>query len=254
MRNIEGVLLDLQGVLYLEGEPIPGAPDAVSALMAAGLSVRFLTNTTTRPRREVAKRMTAMGFDVDVEDIITPAMAAGHLLKRMNCKRLRLVANEDLAEDFAGFDLVFERPDAVVMGDLHTGFNWSCLNSSFEAVRGGAALVALHRNRYCRRDGKIGLDLGPFVAAVEYAANVEASVVGKPEYAFFEFALGALGCKAETALMVGDDPFSDIDGAAKAGLHTVQVRTGKYLPDVDGDIRPDFTIDSIADLPRMLEI
>ncbi len=254
MQDIQGLLFDLQGVLYLDGEPIPGAPETVSRFVESGIACRFLTNTTTRPRREIGERMAAMGFDIDLDCIFTPALAAVGTLRELGCKRLRLLAEPTLEEDFSGFEHVSDAPDAVVMGDLHTGFDWHCLNQAFDDVRSGAKLIALHRNRYCRRDGEIALDLGPFVAAIEYAAGVEATVVGKPDPAFFSLALRDLDCKANHTVMVGDDPFSDIDGAAGAGIHTVQVRTGKYAVGVSGETTPNEVIDSVADLPALLGI
>jgi len=247
--TIKGLLLDLQGVLYIDGEPIAGARDAVTAIRRSGLAVRFLTNTTTRPRREIASRMASMGFDVDVSQVFTPGIAAAALLRKDGITRIHLAAEDALAEDFEGFDLAPDRPDAVVMGDLHTRFDFETLNRIFGETRNGARLIALHKNRYCRRGGEIALDLGPFVAAVEYAAGVEATLVGKPNAAFFRLALGELGCTAEDAMMVGDDPFSDIDGAAAVGMQTAQVRTGKFAAGESGATRPTVAVDSIADLP-----
>lgn len=118
----------------------------------------------------------------------------------------------------------------------------------------GAVLVTLHKNRYCRREGEIALDLGPFVAALDYAADTQAEIVGKPSKLFFDLALAELGLDAESVAMVGDDIEADIGGAGQAGLTTIQVRTGKFTPK-DGEhpsIRPDHLIDSAADLPSLL--
>jgi HAD superfamily hydrolase (TIGR01458 family) len=117
----------------------------------------------------------------------------------------------------------------------------------------GAVLVALHRNRYCRRDGQIALDLGPFVAALDYAAGTQAEVVGKPSPLFFHLALDDLGLSAEHVAMVGDDIEADIGGAMQVGMTTIQVMTGKFAPkDIDHpSIRPDHLIASAAELPRM---
>lgn len=226
--TVRGLLLDLEGVLYQEDRPIPGALQAVRDLAQGGLRVRFLTNTTIRPRRDIARRMHDMGFAVEETQVFTPARAAVHLLQHQGLRRLHLAAPATLAEDFAGFDLVESAPDAVVLGDLQQGFTWERLDGLFAMLRGGAKLVALHKNRYCTRAGELALDLGPFVAALEYAARVEAQVVGKPAQAYFLGALEDLGLAPEDALMVGDDIEADIEGARAAGLAAVQVKTGKY--------------------------
>jgi HAD superfamily hydrolase (TIGR01458 family) len=141
------------------------------------------------------------------------------------------------------------------MGDLYKAYDWDKLDFLFGLVRGGARLIALHKNRFCRRGDAIGLDAGPFVAAVEYAAGVEAVVVGKPSAEFFKLALGDLGVAPDEAVMVGDDIEADIGGAQAAGLAAVQVETGKYTP-ADREhphVTPDLRIASIADLPAALE-
>jgi phospholysine phosphohistidine inorganic pyrophosphate phosphatase len=252
---VRGVLLDLEGVLYQGGEAIEGAADAVAALRRAGLGLRFLTNTTTAPRAALVGRLESYGIPCAAEELFTPAAAAHRQLARMGATRVRLAAEPALAEDLAGVDLVESGPcDAVVLGDLYKGFTWDRLNDLFRTLRDGAALVALHKNRVSRRDGEIALDLGPFVAALEYGADVEAQVVGKPAQAFFELALADMGLEAGEALMVGDDIEADIGGAQAAGLEAVQVETGKYTPH-DRDhptVAPDARIASIAALPAHL--
>ena len=155
---------------------------------------------------------------------------------------------------FRDFERVDDRPEAIILGDLYRAFDWDRLNALFQMMQRGALLVALHKNRYCRRDGEIALDLGPFVAALDYAAGVQAEIVGKPSKLFFDLALADLGLDAASVAMVGDDVEADIGGAGQAGLTTIQVRTGKFTPkDEDHpSIRPDHLIDSAADLPSLL--
>jgi ribonucleotide monophosphatase NagD (HAD superfamily) len=104
-----------------------------------------------------------------------------------------------------------------------------------------------------RADG-LGLDVGPFVAAIEYATGREAYVVGKPAPAFFGEVLGDLGVEAGEAAMVGDDIESDIGGAQHAGLAGILVRTGKYRADAvrASGIEPTATVDTMAAVPDLL--
>ena len=253
---IRAVLLDLEGVLYEGGAPIAGAREAVGALEARGLALRYVTNTTTTSRAGVARRVAAVGLQIDLGTLFTPLAAARLLLAQWNARRIHLAAPAETAEDFAGFELAEAGPvDAVVMGDLYKGFDWEKLDGLFAMVRAGARLVALHKNRFCRRGEAIGLDAGPFVAAVEYAAGVEAVVVGKPSVDFFKLALDDLGVPAVEAIMVGDDIEADIGGAQDAGLVAVQVETGKFTSaDLDHPrVTPDARIASIADLPDLIE-
>jgi HAD superfamily hydrolase (TIGR01458 family) len=255
MRDgIRGVALDLEGVLYGDEGAFDGAARAVSALRERGLALRFLTNTTTRPRREIVERLAGHGIVAAADEVLSPAVAAAGRLRAAGCARVHLAAAEGLAEDLEGLPLVEEDPDAVLLGDLHRAFDWDRLDRLFGMLRGGARLVALHKNRYCRREGRIALDLGPFVAALEYAARVEAEVVGKPSALFFESAVEGMGLSAGEVVMVGDDIEADIAGALGAGLAAVQVRTGKYTgaDNTREDVRPTARIGSIAGLPDWL--
>lgn len=246
---LEGILFDLEGVLYQGGTPIPGAAETLDWTRGRGLKTRFLTNTTLRPRAAVWRRLRDMDLSVDADDIVTPAMAAVSLLRARGLRRVHLAAEPALAEDFAGFDLVDARPDAVVMGDLDPGFNRARLSGLTGMLLDGAVLVALHKNRLSRPEGDLIIDLGPYVAALEYAAGVDAVVMGKPSADFFARVLADMGIVAAAGLMIGDDAESDIAGAQAAGLRAVQVMTGKYDPRTAGRAAPDALIASVADLP-----
>lgn len=145
--TVRGALLDLEGVLYQADAPIAGAREALDRLGADGVVLRYLTNTTTKPRGEVVGRMRAMGFALDLDEVFSPAMAAVAVLRREGLTRVHLAAPAGLAEDFAGFDLVDDRVEAIVMGDLYTGYSWQRLNRLFQMALDGAAILALHKNR-----------------------------------------------------------------------------------------------------------
>lgn len=246
---LEGILFDLEGVLYQGGTPVPGAAETLDWARGRGLKSRFLTNTTLRPRAAVWRRLRDMGLPVDADDIVTPAMAAVSLLRARGLRRVHLAAEPALAEDFTGFDLVDARPDAVVMGDLDAGFDRARLSGLTGMLLDGAMLIALHKNRLSRPGGDLIIDLGPYVAALEYATGVDAVVMGKPSPDFFARVLADMGVSAAAAVMIGDDAESDIAGAQAAGLRAVQAMTGKYDPRTAGRATPDALIASVAGLP-----
>ena len=128
------------------------------------------------------------------------------------------------------------------------------LNRAFGNVMDGAELIALQKNRYWMRPEGLALDVGPFVAALEYATRSDALVVGKPSRDFFATILAGIPAAAQEAVMVGDDVERDIGGALAAGLRGVLVRTGKFRADalVASGVEPTAVVDSIADLPRLL--
>ena len=160
--RVKAMLLDLEGVLYEGDRPIAGATQAVARLRDMGLELRYLTNTTTRSRAGVAERLEGLGLTLGPETLFTPLAAARRLLMESGARRIRLAAPPSAAEDFAGLELAASGPvDAVVVGDLYKAFDWDLLNELFGLLRDGARLVALHKNRYCRREDAIGVDVGP---------------------------------------------------------------------------------------------
>jgi HAD superfamily hydrolase (TIGR01458 family) len=140
------------------------------------------------------------------------------------------------------------------MGDLGAAFGYDVLNHAFRQVMDGADLIALQKNRYWMRADGLSLDAGPFVAAIEFATNQEAYVVGKPARGFFDQVLADVGVSPAAAAMIGDDVESDIGGALRAGLAAILVRTGKYREESvrESGIEPTEVVDSIADVPRLL--
>jgi HAD superfamily hydrolase (TIGR01458 family) len=247
--RIEGIMLDLDGTLYVGDEPVDGAREAIERIRASGLVLRYVTNTTRMPRREVVERMRALGFVAEEEEVFTPAWAASRLIRGRTCLPL---VDESLHGDLGEARLTEESPEVVLVGDLGEGFTYSRLDAAFRCLMEGAELVALQKNRYWQDGRRLSLDAGPFVAALEYASGKEAVIVGKPEAGFFGIALQDMGLGAHEVAMVGDDAEADVVGAKRVGLSGIQVRTGKWRP--GGDVaEADLVLESVADLPGALE-
>lgn len=248
---INGVLLDLSGVIYVGSQVVPGAIEAIARLRGAGLGMRFLTNTTRTPKRAILERLRRMGLEIAADEVFTPAEAARRWLAAHE-RSPHLLIHPDLAEDFRGLPAHDAR--AVVIGDAGEAFTFEALNSAFRALMGGAEFLALATNRTFRDDdGEISLDAGAFVAALEFSAQRRATVLGKPSPDFFGAALASMGCAPGEAVMVGDDAEMDVSGALAAGLaHGLLVRTGKYAAgDETGvDPRPSAVVD---DLPAAVD-
>jgi len=245
---VDGFLIDVDGVLLMEREAIPGGPEAVRAMRSAGKSVRIVTNTTRHSRREAAERLRGAGIEFEDRELFTPAILARRYLLESGKRRCALIIHPALREDFEGIAETDEGADVVLMGYLEDRITYEDLNRAFRLVSGGAEFLCLHKNRTWMRADGLHLSAGPFVAAVEYATGVEARAVGKPSAHFFRSIVGDMGIEGGRAAMIGDDAESDVGGAQQAGLRGILVRTGKYRP---GDaerfgVRPDWTIDSIG--------
>jgi HAD superfamily hydrolase (TIGR01458 family) len=253
------ILLDIDGVLHVSGEAIPGAADAVRRLRDRGHRVRFVTNNTTRARARLAEELRSLGIELEEDEVATTPLAAGKLLEGLRVLPLTMNAiRDDLADHVT---LVEDGAEAVLVGgadetaETAEVFAYDKLNRAFVALRDGARLVCLHKNRWWQTSRGPLLDAGAFVAGLEYAAESTAEIVGKPTAAYFESALSELEASPGDAVMVGDDVEADISGAKRIGMRGVLVRTGKFREATleDADPRPDAVIDSIADLPAWLE-
>ena len=140
--------------------------------------------------------------------------------------------------------------------DIYKKFNWERLNEAFRIIsENDALIIALHKNKYCKRENKISLDLGPFVTVLEYATSKKSILIGKPEKNFFNLAIEDMGIPINQVLMIGDDIVSDIKGAKDIGIKTIQVKTGKYQyqDELKKFIQPDIRINSIIDLFNILD-
>jgi len=252
------ILIDVDGVLHVSGNPIPGAATAVSRLRANGHRLRFVTNTTTRSRAKLAEELRTAGIEVEDAEVQTTADAAVTALRG---RRVLALVMQGLVGDLDGLELVGEGADAVLIGgadetpETNLVFSYMNLARAFAELELGADLYCLHRNRWWQTARGPLLDAGAFVAGLEYAADVEAVVIGKPSRAYFAAALEALDADPDRAWMVGDDLESDIAGARAVGINTVLVRTGKFRPDAveASRVKPDGIVSSIGQLPDWLE-
>jgi HAD superfamily hydrolase (TIGR01458 family) len=233
-RVVRGVLLDLDGVVYVGGSALPGSLEAISRIRAAKLPLKFITNTTRRPRRRIVRDLAQLGLQVALEDVYTPAALAHDFLARRNLAPF-LVVHPELREDFSG--LRTDGEEAVVVGDAGEFFTYDLLNQAYRKILQGAVFLALAKNRnFLDHDGELSLDAVPFVAGLEFASGREATVLGKPAPTFFKLAVEGLRCAVEDVAMIGDDAEADVGGAMAAGLMGVLVQTGKYRPDQEAHL------------------
>lgn len=251
-------LLDLDGTLYAAGAAIPGAPATLARLRARGVPFRLVTNTTSRSRAMMVERLRGYGFETASEEIFTATLAGAALAHEAGYQVVAPFLPPAALEDLVGLELsggiagrAGARPDAVLLGDLGAAWTYALLQEAFEYLTAGAELVALSRDRYFQQDRGLALDAGPFVAALEYATGRTARVAGKPSPGFYAAALASLGSSGRgPAAMVGDDLWSDIEGAQRAGLAGWLVRTGKFRDEAlqQSGIRPDRILPSVAAL------
>lgn len=247
--GIKGLLTDMDGVWFVGERALPGAIEALARLRAQSIPVRFVTNTTTKTRAEMARKMLAMGFDVDESEFITTPAAAATLLRAGGIERVKLVISHAIRGDFTG--LSTKPPyQAVVIGDIGRAWSYDLMSELFREIMQGAEIVALHKGRYWQVEDGLALDIGAFVAGLEYATGKTAAVIGKPSPAMFYAALSDLELEAEDVVMIGDDIYNDVAGAQSAGVRGILVKSGKYRADLveESGVEPDMVVESIGEL------
>jgi len=254
LRSCRGFLFDLDGVFFVGRAAIPGAADTIRFLREHGIPRRYTTNTTTRSRATLHRELLGMGLPIDPEEIISAPQAAILHLRRLGSPVCRLLLDGDTLADFAEFRQDDRHPEVIVLGDIGNRWNYDLMNELFRAAIAGARMIALHKGRYWQVEDGLRMDIGAFVAGLEYVTGAAATIIGKPSREFFELALADAGLRADETAMIGDDLDNDVAGAKAAGLKGVLVKTGKFRQDLilRSPVRPDLILDSIADLPALL--
>jgi len=245
-------------VLHVSGAPIAGAASAVRRLRDDGHRIRFVTNSTTQSRVEIAAHLGEMGIEVDPDELQTAGSVAA---KTLAGRRVLALTMPGLLDDLQGLELLGMNVDAVLIGGADEGadngrvFSYLNLNRAFHELSAGAEFYCLHKNKWWQTADGPRLDGGAFIAGLEYASDTEATVLGKPSSAYFDAALEALDGEPGLTWMIGDDFELDIIGAQRHGMRTILVRTGKFRPDEldHSPVQPDGIVSSIAQLPDWLE-
>lgn len=255
--RFDGLLIDLDGVVWIGKEPVPGSVEAVRELGAAGKGIVFITNNPGRLPEAYAERLRELGIEVGVEQIVTAgtvvarmaAEAAGaggsaFVLGRSALKEMVAATGTRLldGEEAEGADVV------VVSG--HPGFDYGELKTAKFALDNGAQLFATSHDPTMPYPGGELPGTGAVLAAVEVASGKRATIAGKPERHLFEMAIEVVG--GGRLAMVGDRISSDIDGGRAAGLETVLVLSGTSSREEAeaADPAPDHVLEDLAGLVR----
>lgn len=256
LTNIRGLLIDLDGVLYVGESPVVGARDVLTQLIDAGIPRRYLTNTSTRTAAAVVQKLQRLGFDVDESEVFSPITATVQYLKSIGTPTINPIVRDSVLPAFADFPRNHERPDYVVIGDIGAAWSYPLVNTIFSQLHAGADMIAMHKNKFFQGEEGLMVDIGAFVAGLEYVSGKQAQVIGKPSQSFFEMALKSLQLQASEVAMIGDDIETDIGGAKAAGLQGILVKTGKYREgcEKNKEYYPDCILDSFSDLFQSVDL
>jgi HAD superfamily hydrolase (TIGR01450 family) len=267
---VGGVLFDIDGVLTTSWKPIPGAAETLRILNDHQIACSYLTNTTTRTRKQIAEALVDAGMDVRADEVITAALLTSEYVRQTYPDaRCFLVNSGNITEDMPGIDLVAstefgpddrpDPPDVILMGGAGPEYNHLTLSRVYDWMAQGLPVVAMHRSTSWNTTEGLRIDTGLYLIGMEEASGRKATAVGKPAPAGFLAAAGRLGVDPEAMYMVGDDLNNDVLAAQVVGMTGVLVRTGKFRQDTlnrwaadEFAMQPNHVIDSVADLPDLL--
>ena len=242
----QAIFFDLSGVLYQGTKVIAGAVSAIKKARSLNLTLRFLTNTASKPSHIILHDLAKMGIDIKADELFTAPIAARKYLEQHDLRPYCLI-HSAIKTDFAHINQT--QPNCVLLGDAGDDLNYQTLNVAFQLCHQGAPLVAIGMNKYYQSDDGLVLDAGAFVKAVSWAADREPIIMGKPDKSFYQQVVASTPFTASQCLMVGDDVESDVCGALNAGLNACLVQTGKFQ---DKDLaklpKGATVIKSVADL------
>jgi HAD superfamily hydrolase (TIGR01450 family) len=258
--DFDGLLIDLDGVVWIGREPVPGAAETLRALLAAGKRIVFVTNNPGKPPASYAKRLRSMGVEVGPEQIVTAGMVAARLAGEaagagggafvIGAEPLQAMVAATGTRLLAGEE---GREADVVVVSGHPGFDYEELLTAKLALDRGAALIATSHDPTMPMPGGEWPGTGSILAAVETASGRTAEIAGKPERHLFEIALEALNRDSSRDLrvaMIGDRVSSDVEGGRRAGLATILVLSGTTSREqaAAAEPRPDHVVDDLAGL------
>jgi 4-nitrophenyl phosphatase len=260
LKGLEGLVCDLDGVMYRGSEPIPGSPEAIGRLRDLGVGVVFCTNNANPTIARYIEKLTSMGVEVAADHLVTSAVVLAEVLSGENAagKRAIMVGGDGLREALRSIDVeVDDDPasrsaDYVVVG-FDPGFTYDAMKRASFAVQAGAELIAANVDASFPASDGLWPGAGAIVASIEVASGGRARVMGKPHEPMMRVARRHLG-EASRIGIVGDRPNTDLEGGRVMGWATILVLSGVTTRDeIDGvEPKPDIVLDRLADLPELL--
>lgn len=249
----QGLLIDMDGVVYGGDIMIPGADAFIARLLKQRIPFMFMTNNSQRTRLESVRKLNKLGIDVTEDHVYTSAMATGKFLStQMITKSTAYVLGEgglltSLHEN--GITLVDSDPDFVVLGEGRN-FTLEMVQRAVDMILAGAKFITTNRDPSPKKKGWNNLGIAATTAMIEEASGIKALVIGKPGPIMMRAARKALGLETAETTVIGDTMDTDIQGGVQMGYKTILVLSGitKKEELKNYAFRPDIVVDSVNDI------
>ena len=249
--DMDGVLsIGKEHPLYLAGRKVVGR------IKSSGRQAFVLTNDSTHSREEVHRNLVHLGFDFNIEDVLTSSyLTALYLTQKFGRVSFFLVGEKGLRHELEaeGHQFTESNPDVVVVG-FDRRLSYQKLDLALRFLRTRARLIGSYGGAVYMSDTGPALSAGPIIKALEYGSHKKAAMIGKPSPRMFKLALKLAHEEARYAVMVGDQIETDLTGAKKAGVHTILVLTGVETEDSikRSTFKPELVIENADSLARYL--
>jgi 4-nitrophenyl phosphatase len=256
-RELRGLIIDMDGVLWRGDTPLPGLLDFFEVLRRQEIRFVLATNNNTRTPAEFAEKLRRMGVEVDPAAVLTASVATVHYLKAHfpPGSRLYAVAEAPFKAliEAAGFILA-ERKVAAVVASLDRAITYDMFKRATLLIRAGAEFIGANPDpTYPTEEGLVP-GSGMVLAALAATTGRQPIVMGKPEHWMFDIALERMGLPAAQVASLGDRLETDILGGQRAGLKTILVLSGITTPDMlaASPVRPTWVFSGIEELAARL--
>lgn len=258
LNSLRALLIDMDGVLWVGNELLPGVADFFRFLQTHGIAYLLVTNNATRRPQYSVERLQSLGVNVSPNNVLTSADATARWIVNAHpsIKRVYVIGEKALVDALteAGLECVEQSADAVVVG-LDRGLTYERLKRATLEIRAGAKFIATNADKTLPTEDGLIPGAGSLLAALVAAADTEPIIIGKPHRPMFDLALDLLRTPREQTAMLGDRLDTDIDGAAACGLKTIMVLTGVSTATeaAQNPIKPDLIFQDLPALQRAWE-
>ncbi|MCL1811458.1 MAG: HAD-IIA family hydrolase [Methanomassiliicoccaceae archaeon] len=250
-----GLMIDMDGTVYKGSNVIPGAKEFIDFLIEDGMPFVFLTNNSSHTREYYGRKLTAMGFNVGKERILTSTIATVRFIKERRAgKKVYVIATPEVADEIEGLGIISTEDDPdIVLLTFDRTITFDKINKAYHFLMAGAELIATHPDDLCPTEDAYDVDIGQFIHLLSYLTGNVPTIIGKPSLLMVEMAAGEMGVEKSKTIMIGDRLYTDIKMAAYADIDSVLVLSGEAKTSdlVDLEIKPTYIVGSVADIPDL---
>lgn len=248
----KGYLIDLDGVAYLGEKVIPSCRDFIKKCHEKNLKFCFVTNNSSRTNEEVYQHLTAIGYELNKDNIITSSeVTANYIVNENPRAKVFLIGMNGIRSELEKhhIEIVEENADYVVIG-LDLNINYEKIFKACQEIFKGAKFISTNSDLKLSRTHGIGPGNGSFTRLIETVTEVKPIYMGKPQIEMLEYGIKKLNLPKSEVAMIGDNYYTDIVGAHNFGIDSIFVETGvmKISELKQFSLQPTITVKNLLDL------